>query len=160
MNTWGMRLGLPLSGLLVFLVLNGLVYQKEGLLAEGQTMLLTLAPVDPRALMQGDYMVLRYELCQTLELEPNLPKDGAVIVRVDAQGVAHMVRVDRGEPLQGDEKRLNFKRRGGVRLGAESFFFEEGQSEHFANARFGELKVAPSGQSVLVGLRDEQLKPL
>ncbi|MFX7329222.1 GDYXXLXY domain-containing protein, partial [Acinetobacter baumannii] len=34
--------------------------QKEMLLKEGQLVLLPLAPVDPRSLMQGDYMALRY----------------------------------------------------------------------------------------------------
>ncbi|MFM7204419.1 MAG: GDYXXLXY domain-containing protein [Myxococcota bacterium] len=155
-----LRLGLLVSGLLVFGVLNTLVYQKENLLATGQSMLLELAPVDPRSLMQGDYMVLRYALILKLEVEPDLPSEGAVIVRADPDGVAQWVRLDRGEPLAEGERRLNFKRRDAFRLGAESFFFEEGKADHFANARYGELKVTPSGQSLLVGLRDEKRQPL
>ena len=37
---------------------NWSVYQKEQTLKEGQLVLLQLAPVDPRSLMQGDYMGL------------------------------------------------------------------------------------------------------
>lgn len=154
------RLGLLVSGLLVFGVLNTLVYQKENLLATGQSMLLELAPVDPRSLMQGDYMVLRYALVLKLEEVKDLPSEGAVIVQADSDGIAQWVRLDRGEPLREGERRINFKIRNTFRLGAESFFFEEGKAEHFAQARYGELKVTPSGQSLLVGLRDEKRQPL
>ena len=40
---------------------NWSVYQKEQTLKEGQLVLLQLAPVDPRSLMQGDYMRLNYK---------------------------------------------------------------------------------------------------
>ncbi len=33
--------------------------------------------------------------------------------------------------------------------------FEEGKAEAFSRARFAELRVAPDGRSVLVGLCDE-----
>jgi Uncharacterized membrane-anchored protein len=36
------------------------VYRMETVLAEGKTILLALAPVDPRAPLMGDYMALRY----------------------------------------------------------------------------------------------------
>lgn len=36
------------------------VYRMETVLAEGKTVLLALAPVDPRAPLMGDYMALRY----------------------------------------------------------------------------------------------------
>ncbi|MCH5143727.1 GDYXXLXY domain-containing protein [Desulfovibrio sp. UIB00] len=36
------------------------VYRLETVLAEGKTILLPLAPVDPRAPLMGDYMALRY----------------------------------------------------------------------------------------------------
>ena len=36
------------------------VYRMEAVLAEGKTILLPLAPVDPRAPLMGDYMALRY----------------------------------------------------------------------------------------------------
>ena len=35
-------------------------YRMEAVLAEGKTILLALAPVDPRAPLMGDYMALRY----------------------------------------------------------------------------------------------------
>jgi uncharacterized membrane-anchored protein len=47
-----------------------------------------------------------------------------------------------------------------VRLGAESFFFQEGHAQLYNGARYGEVRVAPSGTSVLVGLRGQEREPL
>lgn len=50
-----------LAVLVLFLGGYGLsVYRMETVLAEGKTILLPLAPVDPRAPLMGDYMALRY----------------------------------------------------------------------------------------------------
>jgi uncharacterized membrane-anchored protein len=63
--------------------------------------------------------------------------------------------------LADDEVRVRYRRRGHrVRIGAESFFFEEGTAERYATARYGELRVAPDGEVVLVGLRDAALNQL
>ena len=40
----------------------GLVVHKERVLRDGATVLLRLAPRDPRSLMQGDFMQLNYRL--------------------------------------------------------------------------------------------------
>src|SRR5690606_24984268 len=52
--------GLFAGLVLVLLVVNGGIYQRERILADGQPVMLALAPVDPRSLMQGDYMALRF----------------------------------------------------------------------------------------------------
>ena len=52
---------LIITNLLLLLgYLNWSIYQKEQTLRDGQLVLFELAPVDPRSLMQGDYMSLRY----------------------------------------------------------------------------------------------------
>ena len=57
---------------------NWSVYQKEQTLKDGQLVLLQLAPVDPRSLMQGDYMRLNYK-----EASSNLPDE-----QTDTRGYA------------------------------------------------------------------------
>jgi uncharacterized membrane-anchored protein len=75
--------------------------------------------------------------------------------------VGHYVRSEESQPLGPEESWLRYKvRRGRVRLGAESFFFQEGHAERYAQAKYGELRVAEDGSSVLVGLRDADLHPL
>lgn len=137
------------------------IVRKEAVLAAGETVLLELAPVDPRSLLQGDYMTLRYALVRDLPDRGALAPDGALVVTRDRDGVARFVRVDDGRPLQPGELRLRYKRRGHeVSLGAESFFFPEGEGPTLERARYGELAVAPSGESVLIGLRDADRHPL
>jgi uncharacterized membrane-anchored protein len=128
------------------------VARKERVLAEGRLVLLELAPRDPRSLMQGDYMQLNYAM-DRLPRE-GWPRDGHLVLTQDAQGVASFVRRHAGEPLQPGEFLLRYRLRDRqLRLGAETFFFQEGQAQRYARARYGELRVAPGGDSVLVGLR-------
>ena len=143
------------------------VFQKERQLRQGVQVLLELAPVDPRSLMQGDYMALRYGLATTLsehleksEIHRNM--DGVMILTVDQEGVGTFVRFDDARtPLKTDEVRVRYKgRKGTIRLGAESFFFQEGSAATFEQARYGELRVASDGTSILVGLRDENRRIL
>ena len=138
---------------LVLVVTNVLIYGKEQTLANGQSMLLQLAPRDPRSLMQGDYLRLRYGMAN--QARPSqLESSGHLVVSLDENNMARFVRIHTGEPLQENEHLLFFRNREGLRLGAESFFFQEGMAEQYENARYGELKVDASGNSILVGLRD------
>ena len=142
----------------------GLVAHKEHILATGRPVYLDLAPRDPRSLMQGDYMVLRYAMAgDVVALHPARGK-GALEVSMDERGVASLVRLDRGQPLAAGEQRLRFHYLPGgdprVRIGAESFFFEEGTADVYAAARYGKLVVDAAGRSVLVGLAGEDLTPL
>jgi uncharacterized membrane-anchored protein len=45
-----------------------------------------------------------------------------------------------------------------MHIGAESYFFEEGQAKKFEVARYGGIKVDDAGNSVLVGLYDKNHK--
>jgi len=151
-----------LFGVLLVLVgaLTLMSYEKEMTLATGQVVLLELAPVDPRSLLQGDYMALRYRLAQTLRGEA-LPRDGKLVVTLDENGVAAFKRVYSGEPLSPGELLLRYRKRSnGIRLGAESFFFQEGHAGDYRGAKYGELRVSGSGDSVLAGLRGQERERL
>ncbi|MFB1484685.1 GDYXXLXY domain-containing protein [Corallococcus sp. RDP092CA] len=148
---------------LVLLALAFLVVQKETVLARGQLVLLRLAPVDPRSLIQGDYMVLDYAINQGWREGREQPQeDGNVVLRLDEHHVGEFVRYEPpASTLAPGEVRLRFRiRNSQMRLGAEAFFFQEGHAERYATARYGELRVMDNGTSVLVGLRDENYQPL
>ncbi len=140
--------------LLVLVVVNLLIMQKEDTVAHGRTMLLHLAPADPRSLMQGDYMALRYTMAEEIPVA-HLKDEGHLVVALDKEHVAQYIRVYKGESLQTGEHLLFYRSRSGLRLGAESFLFQEGDAELYAKAQYGELKVDEEGTSVLVGLRDQ-----
>lgn len=156
-------------GCLVLLLVNGAIFQKERLLRRGSIVLLELAPVDPRSLMQGDYMRLRYRLENELREQPELQgdeartADGYLRVRVDDQGVATMLEVLHQPPatVAAGERVLRYRvRQGELMLASNAYFFPEGQAEHYQPARYGEFRVDDNGDMLLTGLRDEGLKPL
>jgi uncharacterized membrane-anchored protein len=151
---WGVALLIPIF-------VNYQAYQREQLAVNGKVVLLQLAPVDPRSLIQGDYMLLRYALSNEIAAETKLER-GFVVVRLDANQVAHFARIhDSNIPLADNEILLPF-RRGGFRVdvGPRSFFFQEGHAEYYQVAEYGELRVSESGSILLVGLRDANFKPL
>ena len=115
---------------LVLCVVNGLIAQKEHLRGSGQRMLLRLAPVDPRSIMQGDYMVLRYEISRKVPVQFGEPAAGHLVVTLDGDDVATFVRLHAGGPLAAGERLLRYRTRGLIRLGAESFFFQVGHEKY------------------------------
>ena len=144
---------------LVIATVNVSVIRKEALIANGQVVLVELAPVDPRSLISGDYMRLDYALASNAEA--SWPRDGRLVVRLDARGVAQYVRRDDGRALASGEQLLQYRRRARrLRVGSDAFFFQEGHAARYADAKYGELRVDRSGGSVLVGLRDAALRPL
>jgi uncharacterized membrane-anchored protein len=110
--------------------------------------------------MQGDYMMLRYstDTFPDEDAIKSLSRKGTIVLSVDASGVGKFARLDDDTTLAGEDMRLQYKYvlgSGELRLGAESYFFQEGQAEVYANAKYGVLRVDESGASILVGLADE-----
>ena len=71
-----MRSVIALAWVVVVLAMVGnSIAAKEALLKNGTVTYLELAPVDPRSLMQGDYMALRFGIANDVrrDLEPDEP---------------------------------------------------------------------------------------
>ena len=151
--------------LLNFIVLlvyfNYSVVKKEELLKNGRLVLLKLVPVDPRSLMQGDYMALRYDISRGFS--ETLSKRGYCVVRLDHNGVAVKVRFQDGlTPLDEGEYLIGYTLTNGwsINIGAESFFFQEGHAERYEKAKYGGVKIDDKGNSLLVGLYDDQFQKI
>lgn len=159
--------GLIVLNLLVFLWLfNSSVVESEQLLKEGDLVFFELAPVDPRSLMQGDFMRLNYAIMNSLDMEDVYPV-GYLVFYLDNNNVAQYRRLEKERSSIGNEeriikyqlgKRFFFSSRPFVRIGAESYFFQEGHAERFEAAKYGGLKINKNGESILVGLYDEEFK--
>jgi uncharacterized membrane-anchored protein len=151
-----------LAGLILALgVSNYTIMKHEQVLTEGRTILLELRPVDPRSLMQGDYMRLRYaeNVFPAWTTQTPLRREGTFIVSLDTNNVGTFKRRDDGSPLAGNEVRLQYKlvsTTGEFFIGAETFSFEEGQAEIYAAGVYGVLRVDPAGSSILVGLANAE----
>ncbi len=152
------------GALLVLGALNAAILRTEHRIANGRTIYLEHAPVDPRSLMQGDYMILNYAINRAGELRNGLeghPSRGALVLKIDDRGVAAFARLDDGSPLAGDEARLRYRRRDWrITTAPASFFFHEGHAERYEKAKYSELRLSPDGVAHLIGLRDKDLAPL
>lgn len=149
-----MNRALLLAGLaLILTAANWAIASRELLKSSGQLVYLELAPVDPRSLMQGDYMSLRYKI----DLKsPDSAPSGYLIIRLDDRHVAKAVGWN-SEPAAG-ELRLKYRDRyGRTSIGSDAFFFEEGTSRLYESARYGEFRVAENGDALLTALRDANL---
>jgi uncharacterized membrane-anchored protein len=163
-TTRAARAGIGLCAAAVLAVANIGIWQKEDLIAHGQPVYVELAPVDPRSLMQGDYMQLNFrvpgDMQGALDALVTLQRPHVVAQR-DARGVATLRRIDNGTPLAADELRIELTPKGGRWIFvSDAWFFREGEAERWAAARYGEFRVSPDGKALLVGMADAQLKAI
>ena len=151
---------------LALALVNVTIYQRERVLETGAIVYLELAPVDPRSLMQGDYMALRFQVAADAgpaARRAGEPKrtSGRVVVKVQPDRVAKYARLDDGRPLAADEIVLRYRVRGGeMKFATDAWFFEEGTAQRYEPARYGEFRVAPDGELLLTRLRGKGLEPL
>ncbi|QMS75056.1 GDYXXLXY domain-containing protein [Aeromonas veronii] len=159
------QLALLLSGLAILAGINATVWRYEHAMSSGEVVLLRLAPVDPRSLMQGDYMRLNYEIARELtsrdaRTTQNKGSD-TLVIRLDAHQVATLVADGKPDRLASDERLLQVHQSERQwQIGPDAYFFEEGTGEQYQAARYGEFRLQADGKTLLVGLRDEAYQPI
>ena len=149
---------LVLSSLFIFVILNYSIYQKEQIKTNGEIVFLELRPVDPRSLMQGDYMRLNYEICDRAIMSANKENNsGYIVVTINQNKVGIFRRIYDGETLALGEKlihyHMKYKR---IHIMPDSFMFQEGHAQHYQRAKYGVFKFDNSGNYLLTGLADEK----
>ena len=150
---------------LVLVVMTRNIAKYENHLATGDTVLLALAPVDPRGFMQGDYMTLSYALERdvfaALNRDPGsypTNEQGYVIVALDNNKVAQFMRLAANQPknLAYNEMAIHYRiRNGAMQLATNAFFFQEGHGEAFEAAEYGLFRVNDKGEPLLTNLVDD-----
>jgi len=149
---------------------------KERQIESGKLVYLELAPVDPRSLMQGDYMALRFKIAN--DAQPAMKRsdstgargfarqglastDGLMVATLDERAIASFRRLDDGTPLGANEVLLRYRvREGNMKFATNAFFFQEGTAKRYEAARYGEFRVAANGEVLLTGLRGKDLQAL
>ena len=165
-----------IAGIIVLLLINWSIAGKEQHLKEGEIVYLQLAPVDPRSIMQGDYMMLRFAIAR--DIYNSLPKidgkhtwrrnnvkarDGKVIVSLDKDAIASFNRLEDedGQPLASNEIFLRYRiREGSVKFATNAFFFQEGHAAVYQKARYGQFRVDKKGELLLTSMYDDKLQKL
>ena len=157
-------LGLAATTLLILGVLNTQIYQKETLIREGEPIFVALAPADPRSLMQGDYMRLRFnipiQLQSVVEKSARWPASREMIViKLDSKQRATPLRTyEPTEKLKPDERIVELTPvKGNWTFVTDAWFFEEGDGMRWQKAKYGVFRLMPNGKALLVGMADEDL---
>ena len=147
---------------------------------------LELTPIDPRSLLQGDYMTLNYDILdQTTEFiyqnksydyyeeerkeetkeqkekrELAEAKKAYIAVRLDGNKVAKFVKITKEKTDEKDLLFIAYKTNGyDVNINVNSYLFQEGTGDKYENARYS--KVVLVGNNLrLIDLRDKDFKEI
>ena len=162
----------------VFLVMvlglvNWWIIEKEKHLAEGRTVFLELALVDPRSLIQGDYMALQFHLADAVRDALRKKRehqrwrhyveatDGYLVVGLDERGIGSFKYLHAGQELSDNQILMRYRVRSDrVKFATNAFFFQEGQGTHYQLARYGKFRVDDRGELLLTAMFDENLNKL
>ncbi len=153
------------SLILILGIINYGIYQKEIIIKKGKSVYLKLLPVDPRSLMQGDYMRLRFEVVSdikdALKKSKKTTKEGLAIIELSKEDIGNFKAIYQNQPLKSSEILIKFRVMHGkrgikkVKLSTDSYFFSEGKAKQYAKAEYGVFKVAKNGDMILINLADE-----
>jgi len=159
---------------IVLTLVNWSIYKKEDQLAHGDIVYLRLAPADPRSLMQGDYMRLRFDMSRSVHNalpkdEDNKrwrqqvnAKDGYAVVTLNEQRIAEFKSIYTDQQsLAENEILLRYRVRDGkVKFATNAFFFQEGHAKIYESAVYGQFRVAEDGDLLLTAMYDKDLNKL
>jgi len=147
---------------------------------------LELRPVDPRSLLQGDYMTLNYDILdQTTEFiyqnksydyyeedkkeeteqererrELAEAKKAYIAIRLDGNKVAKFVKITKEKTDEKDLLFIAYKSNGySVDINANSYLFQEGTGDKYENARYAKV-VLVDNKLRLIDLRDKDFKEI
>ncbi len=173
---------------IIFVITAWDVTRKEQLLAHGQELILQLAPVDPRSLMQGDYMALRFaigaQVAQLQYAQSGESEERELIAYMKPMSEAAAVLVGLQSPTTGEywlwdevsqrwsatsglqpsadlyPLRLRYKNYEWLPNGVDAWFFPEGSAALYENARYGAFKVNHKAEALLYEMLNEDAQPL
>ena len=162
---------LALATILIFV---GLVAKNEWHLHHSKSIFIELRPVDPRSILQGDYMALAYELnLQSLKalagseseaLDQVIFNYSSVPAKVILDSQNRVVRtiLDTSNSFAGQSLILKNpeNRLQALYPASRSFLFAEGLAQCYQKAKYAEFKVNTKGEAILFDLRGEGLQPL
>lgn len=155
------RFGIATSLLVTLLLANIGIWQKETLIGNGRQVFIALAPVDPRSLIQGDYMALNFQLTGLQEADLWGRQRVKAVARLDRRSIAVIHGLAANRPLQPDEIYFELRpTQSGLRPATDAWYFKEGEADRWAKASYGEFRVDQQGQALLVDLRGPNLEKL
>ena len=175
---------LALVSIAVFL---GLIFKNEWHLKHSQNIYVRLQPVDPRSILQGDYMQLNYQLYfapqnSTLEntnqqssnqaddifsgyyFDQIIQNKSSIVTYVELDSQRRVIHTS-FEPLKNVQVQRLILQNPNNRYtmlypASKSFLFAEGLAECYQQAEYAEFKVDEQGNAILTALKGNQLQDL
>ncbi|MCA0991937.1 GDYXXLXY domain-containing protein [Guptibacillus hwajinpoensis] len=143
-----------------FVAYNGI--KNEVALQSGKEIRLALTPVDPRSMLQGDYVTLRYDI-STLPGATNLPANKKIKVilsptseKTYEYGGYYKIEGNWNKPYEPSDKDVVVNgitySDHDVQYGIESFFIPEGEGQVVEDKTMAIIKVSENGNALLLEL--------
>lgn len=153
---------LVLINSIIFLVILSFGIVQERNYDKNKVFYLELRPVDPRSLLQGDYMELSYQIENNARNELFKKSKGSsrlfqnvyILVKLDENRVAHFVSISKEEKKGDKEFTIKAKRGLIFKIGGNSFFFENGKAKDYENAKYGKVVLRKNGTLKLIGVEE------
>lgn len=151
---------LVILNIFLLLITFGYSVSKEETNLKKYSFYLKLVPVDPRSLIQGDYMKLDYQIIKDSYKDIENLKKGYLKIRIDKNSIGHYVSVEKVKtPLLQNEILIHFVSTShNLDIGINSFFFQEGKGQLFQKAKYAEVIALKNGNLKLKYLLDKNLK--
>lgn len=159
---------------MLFVITGFSAIKEEGYKKLDNYFYLELAPVDPRSLLQGDYMTLNYDITDRVQEiiyngiydskdENNKflgMRKGYIVVSLDENKVAKFVKISKEKTDEKDLLFIAFRSDGfNVDINANSYLFQEGTEDKYQDACYS--KVVLVGNNLrLIDLRDKDFKEI
>lgn len=149
---------LVVLNLLLLMLAFGYSVIKEEKNLNKKTFYIKTAPIDPRSLIQGDYMILNYDITESARAEARNLRKGYIRVRINDLKVAEFIGVDREYlPSSDNELSIQFHQNDStIDIGVNSYLFQEGTGDKFQKAKYAEVIELKNGKLRLKHLLDEK----
>ena len=158
----GMALGLIALGTAATAAIGGTaVRSAEDVLANGRIVYIALRPVDPRSLIQGDYMAVAFNV-DRLPAPRGVKGEVVAFADIDDRSIATIQGLAApGAKPQGNQIAVKLRQKSRRWfVGTDAYFFEEGRADDFAHAKYGQFRLGADGRLLLVAMTDGNLKVL
>ena len=151
---------LVLLNLILLIVVFGYSVIKEEDNLKKNTFYIKTSPVDPRSLIQGDYMVLNYNITDSARIEAVNIRKGYIRIKINDLKIAEFIRVDKEYmPPSNNEISIQFqKNSSNIDIGVNSYLFQEGTGNKFQKAQYAEVIELKNGKLRLKSLLDKDFK--
>lgn len=143
--------------LLLLMIVFGYSVIKEEKNLKKATFYIKTVPVDPRSLIQGDYVVLNYDIAESARMEIGNIRKGYIRIKINDLKIAEFIRIDEEYlPPSNNEISIQFQKNGSnIDIGVNSYLFQEGTGNKFQKAQYAEVIELKNGKLRLKNLLDK-----